>query len=184
MTVAVSRIPDLDALLDWERAQPERHEYVGGEMRMMVGARIGHSRVVTDLALALRRRLAPGGCEVFQESVKVRTATAFFYPDVFITCETLDPQADLVTAPVLIAEVLSPSTADDDRGAKWLDYQAIESLQAYLLVAPDRASVELYRRDGEGWRYTHLTGTGRALDLPGLAEPMPLAEVWQRVAPA
>jgi|GEM_PF-4129119 len=108
MTVAVPQPPDLDALLDCERAQPERHEDVCGDMRMVVGARIGHSRVVADLALALRRRLAPGGCEVFQESVKVRTETAFLYPDVFITCEPLDPQADLVTAPVLIAEVLRP----------------------------------------------------------------------------
>jgi Uma2 family endonuclease len=181
MTTAMPSGPDIDALLDWERAQPERHEYVGGIMRMMVGARIGHSRVVADLALAIRRRLASDGCEVFQESVKVRTRTAFLYPDVFVTCEPLDLEADLVTAPILIAEVLSPSTAERDRGAKWQEYKAIDSLRAYLLVAADRPSIDLYRRDGAGWRCDTATGTAAMLDLPGLVEPLPLAEVWARI---
>jgi Uma2 family endonuclease len=181
MSTAMQTTPDLDALLDWERAQPDRHEYLGGEWHMMVGGTLAHNRIVNNLVRALSPRLHDDRCDVFTEGVKLRMATAFTYPDVVLTCEPMDMTADLVTAPTLIAEVLSPSTAERDRGVKWQAYQAIPALQAYLLVAQDQASVEIYRRDGAGWRYATVTGLDATLDLPGLTEPLPLAEIWQRV---
>jgi Uma2 family endonuclease len=181
MTTAMRTVPDLDALLDWERAQPDRHEFVGGSWRMMVGGTLAHNTITLSIVLGLVPRIADDRCRVYAEGVKLRTATALLYPDAMVTCEAAEPTADLVTAPRLIAEVLSPSTADRDRGAKWQEYQTLASLEAYLLVAQDRPAVELYRRAGTGWRYDAVTGLDAALDLPGLTEPLPLAEIWQRV---
>ncbi len=82
--------------------------------------------------------------------------TAYFYPDVLVTCDPADHRADLVMrAPILVAEVLSASTAAYDRGDKFAAYRGIPSLREYVLIDPDKQSVELFRKGDDGLWVLH-----------------------------
>ena len=77
--------------------------------------------------------------------VRSRTTAAYFYPDLTVVCndaEFEDDEMDTLPNPVLIIEVLSPSTEDYDHGAKFAHYRQMESLREYVLIAQDRYNIE------------------------------------------
>jgi Uma2 family endonuclease len=83
--------------------------------------------------------------------LRIETADAFYYPDVFVTCDARDRESEYYKKyPCLIVEVLSPSTEAFDRGAKFAAYRQLASLQEYLLIDSTRICVECYRRSPEG----------------------------------
>ena len=122
---------DAAAYLAWEEAQPERNEYIAGEVFAMVGVRQSHNVASGNIYNALRRELKGSPCRVFIESVKTRieAADCFFYPDVLVTCDPRDRQTPAyVSHPLLLVEVLSDSTAAFDRSVKFAAYRKLESL--------------------------------------------------------
>lgn len=161
--------PDPAAFLVWEREQEGRFELVDGEPVAMVGGTLAHAILVSRLESLLRASLGARGCHVFQSNVKVPVPPDYFYPDVLVTCGPIDLGADVVRAPVLLAEVLSPSTAEFDRGDKWARYRRLPSLRTFLLVAQDRVHVEVHRRSGDAWQRDvsdHLDALFEVADPP------------------
>lgn len=145
---------DREAYLAWEAEQDGKHEYQAGEIFAMVGARLDHARVSGALYALLRERLRGSPCEAFTADVRVfiEAADAYYYPDVMVSCDPADRRAELaITAPSLIAEVLSDSTASRDRGLKFTHYRLIPSLRDYLIIDPERRRIELYSRAEQGW---------------------------------
>lgn len=140
--------------LAWEREQPERYEFLDGEIVAMTGGTIAHAEIAFRIQAALYAALLGRGCHVLQSNVKVPVGPNYFYPDVVVACGKHDVRSDLVTAPVLLAEVLSPSTQGYDRGAKWDAYRKLPSLRTFLLVEQEHVSVHVYRRSGELWTFT------------------------------
>ena len=136
-----------DEFLAWDTQQPGRYEFVGGEVRAMVGGTKSHYRTVRALASALEAHLAESGCEVYRETVRLRVAESARLPDVMVTCDARD-HADplLVRHPKFIAEVLSESTADIDLTEKLGEYCAIDSLQEYLVLDGETRRAHLHRR--------------------------------------
>ncbi|NBC14309.1 MAG: Uma2 family endonuclease [Gammaproteobacteria bacterium] len=165
-------------MLDWERLQSARYEYVGGILRAMVGGSLAHNRIALNIAATLRARLAGGPCRPFMENAKVVTAEAFLYPDVVVTCSPIDPTADTVPEPVAIVEVLSRTTADYDSGAKWLACQTLPSLRHFVLVAQDRRFVAIYSRAGADWRYRALEEPDAVLALEAIDAEISLADIY------
>ena len=133
-----------DEYLAYERQQQLRHELVDGYLYAMTGASDRHEEIALNLAAALRVHLRGGPCRVYKGDLKIRIADDFYYPDVFVRCGEDPGDAYFKTDPVLIAEVLSPSTQRYDRGDKRLAYSTLPSLQDYALIAQDRMVVELY----------------------------------------
>lgn len=152
--------------LAWENTQSGRHEYWRGEVFAMVGAKRGHGRVVANLMRHLGNQLADTPCQPFSENMKVQAGTDVFYPDVFVTCEReFGSDQAVFEAPVLLIEVLSPSTEAYDRGKKWASYRQLRSLRQYVLIDPDARTVETYRRDSGGaWDFIDLSHS-TTLDL-------------------
>lgn len=151
----------LQEFIAWENEQPERHEFVRGEVFAMVGGRRVHGRASLNIAMALGAQLKGSPCQVFSESMKVQVGfDTVCYPDVFVTCDPRDLRTDQIfTAPTLIVEVLSPSTQAYDRGIKFTLYRALASLREYLLVDPDTRELQLFRRGDDGLFTLHdLTG--------------------------
>lgn len=158
---------DVDAFLAWEAEQPEKHEFVGGEVFLRgcpaVAFRDSPDRHVTlsgNVFAALREHLRGGPCRTFITNMKLRVeaADAFFYPDVMVTCDPQDRgREQYKQASLLVVEVLSPTTEAFERGAKFAAYRPLVSLQEYLMIDPANGAVELYRRDPEDhWvLYTH-----------------------------
>lgn len=139
--------------LDWEAEQPLRYEYLYGEVVAMTGGTIPHNQVAVNLAALLKTHLRGKGCKVLTGDAKVAVTEAgpFHYADVSVTCDDRDRSArQFIRYPCLVAEVLSPSTEAVDRGEKFRQYRRIETLREYLLIDPDRWSVECYRLNERG----------------------------------
>ena len=144
--------------LAYEAQSPVRNEYIAGEIFAMTGASIRHNVIALNLASSLRTHLKGTPCRALIEGVKLRLRKeqSYFYPDVMVTCENrlqeLDSQQQIVEEPLIVIEILSPSTEAVDRREKLRAYRTLPSLKEYLLVSQDKAQVEIYRRRGDiGW---------------------------------
>lgn len=171
-----------DEFLAWEEQQDERHEFVDGEIQAMTGASIPHARIVFNLAKIFDAAIGDSGdCAVFDETVKLRCEGELFYPDVIVTCEEYTPGREWFAAPVVLAEVLSPSSHRRDRELKWSRYQRIPALEIYLLVAQHRPWVQAYRRTGDGWAVTIHDGLDAVIEVPHPTCSVALRDVYRRV---
>ena len=169
----------------WEPEQPVKHEYVAGEVFAQAGARQNHVVVALNIAGALRQRLRGTPCRAYisDMQLEVAQADAVFYPDVMVSCHPEDLAAERVLHhPRVIVEVLSDSTVAYDRGGKFAAYRMLESLQEYVLIDPERRSLEIFRRlPSNDW----LLATGdsaRALVLAALEMEIGFDEVFEDVA--
>lgn len=171
----------LPEFLAWEEQQSDRHEFVGGEVYAMVGARRAHCEVTTNLTALLWNALRGTPCRVYSESRKLQVASEVFYPDVVVSCHAADIGTDApLQAPTLIIEVLSPSTQAYDRSLKFAHYRRLPSLREYVLVDPDTLRIDLFRPGTEGW-VLHDMSDGPALQLASLSCELPLSEVFAGV---
>jgi Uma2 family endonuclease len=127
-----------------ERESTDRHEYIDGRVYLMVGGAADHGAVATNIIASLHARLRGGPCRVYPSNVRVGVSRErYLYPDVSVTCGERDRGAiESIRSPLVIIEVLSPSTEAYDRGDKFTYYREYESLQEYVLVSTRRAAVE------------------------------------------
>jgi Uma2 family endonuclease len=156
--------------LAWEETQQEKHEYIGGEIFAMTGARRVHNLIVGNAFVQLRQSLRGSPCGVYVADLKLRidAADAFVYPDLMVSCDPRDagPEADLcIRHPWFVLEVLSDSTAAYDRGKKFEFYRQIESLTHYLLVEQTRPHAELFCRNAQGLWVLHPLGPGDSIRI-------------------
>lgn len=175
--------------LAFERASEERHELVDGEIRAMTGGSRAHGTFVVNIAAALHTQLRGGPCAVLTQSMRVRVeaSRSYFYPDVVAYCgepRTEDAHEDSLLEPVMIVEVLSPSTTDYDHGRKWEHYRKLPSLREYLLVSQEEPRVERFARQGEiAWLFSEVAGLDAALGLESVGASLALEDVYERVFP-
>ncbi len=178
---------DPDAFLRWNEGREGFRELADGKVvEMMTGGTYGHARLMFRLALELHARLEPAGLEVATGDVGVKSGRSVRYPDVVVTRGGDDPRALAVVAPVLIAEVLSPSSMVIDFGAKVTEYAALPSLLCYLVLSADEPRAWLWLRQADGWTEPAMLEGGEAvLAVPPLGLELPLASLYpQPPAPA
>lgn len=170
-----------------ERKAEFKSEYYRGEMFAMAGAKEAHSLLVANGVASLSRQFRRRPCRVYPSDMRVRVnATSLYtYPDVTAVCgepRFQDEQRDTLLNPVLLIEVLSPSTEAYDRGRKFEHYQSIESLREYLLVASDRIHADLYTRQADGrWLLTSVDALGDSLTLESVDATLNLADLYEKV---
>ncbi|WP_286159045.1 Uma2 family endonuclease [Methylobacterium sp. Leaf456] len=167
----------VDAFLAWAEGQPGRHELIDGEVVAMSPERVGHARVKFRVQTALSRAIADAGlpCEMLPDGMTVRVdARTAFEPDALVRCgEPPSDNAVEVETPVVVVEVLSPSTVSVDLSAKLDGYFRLPSVAHYLVVDPRRRTV-IHHRRGEGDLIeTRIASSGELrLDPPGLTLPV------------
>lgn len=166
-----------DDYLAYERSQDVRHEFVDGYLYAMTGASDRHEEIALNLASALRVHLRGGPCRAYKGDLKIRSADDFYYPDVFVRCSEERGDPYFKTDPVMIAEVLSPSTQRHDRGDKRLAYRRLPSLREYVLIAQDRPCVELLRREAD--EPIRLEHPSDVLTLDSIGFSMTLADLYE-----
>ncbi len=165
----------VDQFLSWAMAQPDgpRYELVDGEVVAMAPERAAHARRKAEVWLALRDgiKAARAPCEALPDgmTVKIDEHTAY-EPDAIVHCgEALPDETVIVPTPLIVVEVLSPSTATRDTGAKLADYFRLPSLRHYLIVRTDRPTVIHHRRgDGDLIETRIVTSGALLLDPPGI----------------
>jgi Uma2 family endonuclease len=142
-----------DEYLQMEEQSAIKHEYIDGYIYAMAGALDPHVTIAGNLFALLRNHVRGSGCRVYIADMKARieSLNRYYYPDVMVTCDQRDQETPAYKRfPCLIVEVLSNSTEAFDRGDKFADYQALESLQEYVLINTRRQRVECFRRNHEG----------------------------------
>lgn len=172
--------------LAWERKQPFKNEYHKGQIIAMSGASRSHNRITLDTATQLNIQLMNSECEVFASEMRVRTSPtiSYYHPDVIVVCDEPrfeDDTFDTLLNPILVVEVLSPSTAAFDRGEKFEHYKQIASLQEYILVSQDRVHVERYQCQETQWIHNTFQGLEDTLSLASIECTLPLCAIYRRV---
>ena len=147
MSQALLKPLNEDDYLAGEMLADVRHEFLNGGVYAMAGSSENHNRVSVNFASYCNLQAAKG-CRTFASDMKLRldSGNIFYYPDVMLVCDAGDNEPYFKTSPCMIAEVLSRSTELTDRREKWAAYQKLQSLREYVLLAQDRAYVELYQR--------------------------------------
>jgi Uma2 family endonuclease len=170
-----------DDFLAWDATQTERHEFVDSEVFAMAGGEDRHASVSGNLFASLHSHLKGSRCRVYMNDVKlqVAAANAFFYPDVFVTCSERDAASRLVKQePLLVVEVLSPSTAAYDRGDKFASYRLCPTLAEYAVIDIDRRAVDLFRKNAEGLWVLHPLVGNATLTLASVDHALALGELF------
>ena len=178
---------DAETYLAWEEQQPEKHEYIAGEVFAMVGARRDHVVVSLNLAAALKHRLRGGPCQAYIADLKLRVEAvdAFFYPDVMVSCDERDNTANqFIEYPILIVEVLSESTAAFDRGNKFAAYRTLPSLQEYALVDIESRRIDIFRRgQNNDWLFHAYLPADKQCPFTALELSIPFDEIFENANP-
>lgn len=172
--------------LAWEAAQTIKYEFVRGEVFATTGGVDRNWTVALNLAIRLRQHLRGTPCRIYGSDVKLRVEAAdcCFYPDLMVTCSAADLADRLIKRePVLVVEVLSPSTAGYDRGAKFADYRQLPTLKEYLLVDVDRRQCDLYRKGADGLWVLHPSGPDDAVRLASVDMVVEAADLWADLEP-
>jgi Uma2 family endonuclease len=178
MPNAAEQLMSLDEFLSWEREQPERYEYVGGVATMMTDGSLDHSTIASNLWTALRDSLRGSTCRAFRGDTKIIANNSIRYPDLSVTCTPVRGDEDTVLEPVLVIEVISPSTEREDRGRKKFDYFATPSIQQYAIIEQDARRVDLYTRSGDRWTDEIIEGDA-ALKLSSIGVEISLDTVYE-----
>jgi Uma2 family endonuclease len=185
--IAISQQPQkmtIEEYLEWEPYQDIRYEYVNGEVFAMTGGTIPHNDLALNLYTALRPHLRSRGCRANVSDVKVQVSpkSAYYYPDVIVSCDPQDLNArKFIQNPTIIAEVLSPSTSAKDRSEKFTNYLTIPTLQEYLLIDSEKISVERFcRGEGRMWLYYPYT-TGDLITLSSIDFEFPIELLYEGV---
>ena len=132
-----------------------RHEFLDGEIYAMAGGTPEHAAIGTNVSTALNVQLRGRGCRVHSSDLLIRILDTGLatYPDVTVVYghAEIDPaNRNAITNPVVLVEVLSPGTAEYDRGEKLGHYKRIQSLREVVLVAHDEQLIEVWRREDNG----------------------------------
>lgn len=170
-----------------ERKAETRSEYFDGEMIPMSGVSLNHVTIVSNFVFELGSQFLDRPCRVLCTDLRVRTIRtgSYVYPDVIVVLgepELEDDHHDTLLNPLVIFEVLSPSTESYDRGPKFAHYRTIESLREYFLVSQTEVRIERYLRQDDGnWLYSEVADPEASLELASVACRVPLSRIYRKV---
>lgn len=162
-----------------------KHEYLGGVVHAMAGARANHNMAATNVTAALWNALKGRRCRPFNSDMKVRIQTPFmtrfYYPDVSVVCRPNPPESTFQDEPVVVVEVISRSTRRADEGEKKDAYLTIPSLRVLMLVDTDQRRVRIFRRGAQGFLMEQYTAADAVIPLPEVEAELALADVYDNV---
>ena len=185
-TVAAQTYITPQEYLALERKAAYKSEYLDGHIIAMSGASFKHSLIISNISGELHLQFKGRGCSVHTNDMRVspNPRDSYFYPDVVVVCgepQFEDEAFDTLLNPIVIVEVLSPSTEAYDRGEKFRRYQQLASLKEYVLVSQDKVWVEHHRRHGAQWILSHYRYFEEVLPLTSIGCEVPLRDIYARV---
>lgn len=178
----------IEEYLALERESEVKYEYWDGEIFAMSGGTLLHDQIMGNTDDLLRNELRGRECRVFTNNmqIKVPAAPPYRYGDGSVVCGQVEVErfngADLLVNPVLIIEVLSPTTEAYDRGDKFTYYKSIPSFREYLLIAQHRPHVTHYVKSDTGkWDYEEINDLGSSIYLTSIDCSLALADIYRDV---
>lgn len=157
-----------------------KHEYVGGQVYAMTGATKNHARISGNIFAHLWNSLKGKPCEAFSTDVKIKTQMGNFrYPDTMVVCDKSFGDSLYTESPVIIIEVLSKPTRQQDKNEKKSEYLKIPSLKEYVLIEQDIVDVEVCRKEND-WKSEHYF-LGDEIRLASIWFTMSVEDIYERV---
>ena len=183
MNVALRKLMTREEFFTWAEAQEGRYEFDGFQPVAMTGGTNNHGFIADNLRATLKARLRGGSCRTIgNDGGRIETIGGKIrYPEATITCARVPGHTRLVPDPVVVFEVLSPSTRREDQTVKLDEYQALRSIQRYVLIDQTRILVTVHTRQVDGSWATASLREGAVLDLPEVGIAVPLADVYDEI---
>ena len=159
--------------------RPPSRAYDDDAIEDMAGGSLAHATLCARMAPVLGNALDDSSYSVYTSDARMKLAEKrSLYPDVTVACE--EQTGMLLTNPVVVIEVLSPTTEKRDRGTKFNAYKALPSVQEYVLIGSEYPMIEVHRRDGNFWRPYHYQ-SGDLVELTSIGVSFPFDEVYRRI---
>jgi len=175
----------VEEYLQREATSLVKSEYVDGWIRAMTGASIRHNRVAGNCFLSLGSQLKGNPCTPFNSDTKLRIDRShrkrLYYPDMQVVCESNDQLSVYQDHPVLIIEVLSPSTRAYDIHDKLDAYLSVPSLQCYIVLEQHQPIAYVMRRSNQEWIKETIQGLDATIRLPFLACSLSLKDIYEGI---
>jgi Uma2 family endonuclease len=187
MVVAAEHRYSLEEYRALEETSEERYEYRNGEIITMPGGSLNHSRIGRNLLTYLTFSLRDKEFEPINSDLRLWLPSyqRGMYPDVMVfrSPPTLNgDREDEALDPLVIIEVLSPSTAEYGRGNKFRPYRSIPNFTEYLLVEQEETFVEVYRKQNEGWLLQDFSELAETIFLSSLNIELPMTEIYRGIS--
>jgi Uma2 family endonuclease len=176
-----------DEYLTIERTAEFKSEYYAGELFAMAGASRQHNLIVSSIIRVLGNQMLEHDCNVSPSDMRVKIVKTgkYTYPDVAVAYGTEnfeDEHRDTLLNPAVIIEVLSDTTEAYDRGKKFENYQYIDSLREYILVAQEPYRIERYiRQNDKTWPYSEFHVAEEKVELSTIGCELSLQDVYAKV---
>lgn len=173
--------------LDFEVNSEERHEYINGEIVLMTGGMPNHNQIAGNFYAALNFALKRQPYRVFvtDQRLWIPRKRIHTYPDVMVVQGELQLQEgrrDTIINPLIIAEVLSDSTRNYDKDAKFSAYRTIPSFQEYLLIEQYSMHVEqFFKTDNKRWTFVEYDDADETISLNSISFQITLADIYDKV---
>ena len=176
-----------EAYLALERKADYKSEYVNGQIFAMAVANRRHNLIASNFCREVSLQLRGRPCETYISDMRVKVSNTglYTYPDVVVACGDFrfeDMNNDTLINPIVIVEVLSPSTEAYDRGEKFAHYRRLASLQEYLLVSQNQVRIEHYVRQGTQWALSEASALDEGVHLAAIHCDIALQEVYDKVS--
>lgn len=177
----------IEEYFELEAQSLEKLEYFDGKITKMPGASYVHNRIATNVLTALNVALINTNFEVNNSDTKIHIPTieSFVYPDAVVICEKplfYQGRVDTILNPLLIVEVLSPSTEEYDRGEKFYLYRSLASFKEYVVVHQKHALVSAYFRLNEkDWRTEDAANLSETIHLQSINVTLKLSDIYRGI---
>jgi Uma2 family endonuclease len=182
----ISRVSK-EAYFSYEEGIQGKAEFFNGEIYDMSGGTSNHSLIATNLSGSLFGRLEGSGCRAHNGDLKIsiESAEAFVYPDCMVICGEYNyplNRTDVIDNPALVAEVVSKSSALDDRNGKFQKYMTLPSLREYMILEQNSPQVDVYSLQNDGqWLFSTYKGLESVVKLHSLGLNLPMASIYRDV---
>jgi Uma2 family endonuclease len=176
-----------DEYLAFERASPAKHEYYKGHIYAMTGGKEPHNLIAGNAHAALHTQLRRKQCRVYQSDMRIKVIQTGLntYPDVVVVCgqpQFTDSIHDTIVNPIVIIEVLLSSTERYDRGMKFQNYQAVPTLQDYILIPQDQYRIEHFsRQENNQWLLHPAIGIDAQITISSIDCVLKLEDIYEKV---
>ncbi len=188
MAISVkTRLYTPEEYLEIDRKAEQKSEYHEGEIITMAGGSINHSEIIGNVNAYLKYAFKSKDYRVFSSDLKLWIAryNRYVYPDVMVIAGRPilhQEQKDIITNPIIIFEVLSPSTKNFDRSDKFQLYRSIPELQEYVIIHQDQYYIEQFTKNVEKkWIFAETESERAMLILSSINIEIPLTYIYELV---
>ncbi|MGI8640570.1 MAG: Uma2 family endonuclease [Pyrinomonadaceae bacterium] len=186
MSALPKPVYNLDEYLALEESAEYRSQFYNGEIFAMAGASRKHNIAAGNIYANLHFQLRNRPCEIYQNDMRIKVNAEFYtYPDIVVVCD--EPQIEKkrgenLLNPLVIIEVLSPSTEKFDRGEKARLYRLMPSLKEYILISQDKPYIEHFvHQENGGWLLTEIAEMSEIFQLPTIFCELNLSDIYARI---